>query len=284
MEENTVKELVKIAKGERTLKEYEKDSGVDAAVISKIISGQYVPQKAEVYKRLTSENAKPRGDVTYEKLLEAAGFSASYMAGIAAATTVINTVNLLPTIALPISTVAAATMIGVKTASNKSRKKIESEIDEVYKNVKKFAMNANAILYEHMTQKDISFLPFRNSEKIEDRLNTYLSILGESLIKIYKFTYIYLSEEEMDRNEIVENAANRAIERLIFDVPTEEKKVSIIVNCKELYDYISNYKGKLSYRGNLSVLFVDVKQYKVIAEEYISYYDLNNNEELLKLI
>ena len=109
-------------------------------------------------------------------------------------------------------------------------------------------------------------------------LYVFLSILSD------KFTYIYLSEEEMDRNEIVENAANRAIERLIFDVPTEEKKVSIIVNCKELYDYISNYKGKLSYRGNLSVLLVDVKQYKVITEEYISYYDLNNNEELLKLI
>lgn len=42
MLENQIGELVFKAKGERTYREYHKDSGVDAAVISKIVKGKYI--------------------------------------------------------------------------------------------------------------------------------------------------------------------------------------------------------------------------------------------------
>ena len=49
-----VGELVKLAKGEdRSLREYARDSGVDAAIISKMINGTYIPKKPGIYESLT---------------------------------------------------------------------------------------------------------------------------------------------------------------------------------------------------------------------------------------
>ena len=72
MEENQVSKLIKMAKGDdRSLREYSRASGIDATVISRIIHGIYTPQKLDIYKKLTSENAAPRNDVTFERLIEA---------------------------------------------------------------------------------------------------------------------------------------------------------------------------------------------------------------------
>lgn len=46
----SVGELVKQAKGEdRSLREYARDSGVDAAILSKMINGTYLPKKPGFY-------------------------------------------------------------------------------------------------------------------------------------------------------------------------------------------------------------------------------------------
>ncbi len=61
----SVGELVKRAKGEdRSLREYARDPGVDAAILSKIINGRYIPKKPGIYEALTSRKASPRGGVT----------------------------------------------------------------------------------------------------------------------------------------------------------------------------------------------------------------------------
>ena len=66
MEQISVGELVKRAKGDdRSLREYARDSGVDAAIISKIINGTYTPKKPGIYESLTSPQASPRAGVTY---------------------------------------------------------------------------------------------------------------------------------------------------------------------------------------------------------------------------
>ena len=82
MKETSVGELVKRAKGEdRSLREYARDSGVDAAIISKIINGSYIPKKPGLYEALTSLQAAPRGGVSYQQLMEAAGTSEEYRTG-----------------------------------------------------------------------------------------------------------------------------------------------------------------------------------------------------------
>ena len=81
----SVGELVKQAKGEdRSLREYARDSGVDAAILSKMINGTYLPKKPGIYEALTSPPASPRGGVTLEKMLEAAGATEDFQSGMSA--------------------------------------------------------------------------------------------------------------------------------------------------------------------------------------------------------
>ena len=66
----SVGELVKRAKGEdRSLREYARDSGVDAAILSRMINGTYIPKKPGIYEALTSPQAAPRGGVTTQQLI-----------------------------------------------------------------------------------------------------------------------------------------------------------------------------------------------------------------------
>ena len=81
----SVGELVKKAKGEdRSLREYARDSGVDAAILSKMINGTYLPKKPGIYEALTSPPASPRGGVTLEKMLAAAGATEDFQSGMSA--------------------------------------------------------------------------------------------------------------------------------------------------------------------------------------------------------
>ena len=81
----SVGELVKLAKGEdRSLREYARDSGVDAAIISKIINGTYIPKKPGIYESLTNAKASPRGGVTCAQMIAAAGASEEFQNGMSA--------------------------------------------------------------------------------------------------------------------------------------------------------------------------------------------------------
>jgi hypothetical protein len=61
---NKLGRLVLLAKGDRTMRAYAKESGCDVAIISKIVSGKYVPKSFRVLEKLTSDSAKPRNGIT----------------------------------------------------------------------------------------------------------------------------------------------------------------------------------------------------------------------------
>lgn len=85
-ETKSLSELVAKAKGEdRSIREYGRQSGVDPTVISKIITGKYIPKRSVIYKKLTSKDAMPRGDVTFEQLVYAANKSSDFNKGFAMA-------------------------------------------------------------------------------------------------------------------------------------------------------------------------------------------------------
>lgn len=62
----SVGELVKQAKGEdRSLREYARDSGVDAAILSKMINGSYIPKKPGIFEALTNPQTAPADGLCY---------------------------------------------------------------------------------------------------------------------------------------------------------------------------------------------------------------------------
>ena len=78
--------------------------------------------------------------------------------------------------------------------------------------------------------------------------------------------------------------ALKQISNLIFLPEDNTRKVSIVVNDNELYQYLLEYKDKLSYRGNLSIIWVDADEVMVWKEEYLSLYGDKNIEGLVKIV
>ena len=270
---NRLGELVKEAKGEdRSIREYAQSCGVDAAVVSKIISGKYTPKNPKVLMRLTDIQASPRNGVTYEKLIKALNADASYRAGVIAgmgATNVaLSAIGSLPIVGLPVLLGGAA----IATKKDKEEKQ-DKLISKTISNLQRFSAMGIGLIYGRLAQKGVLFKPnLEKSKKIfENEFDSYLTI-ENSTIEEYIIGYVYLDEDEQRSDFIVENMGRRAIERFVFLEPNERRKISIVVNCQRVYDYLLTFKGRLSYRGYLSIVFLDPEAVTVEKEEFLAWY------------
>jgi transcriptional regulator with XRE-family HTH domain len=66
-------EIIKEARGDRSLREYAEDSGVSYMTIYKAERGECVPSPKTI-KKLSSVKAKPQNGATYERMMVAAGY------------------------------------------------------------------------------------------------------------------------------------------------------------------------------------------------------------------
>lgn len=276
MDENNIGKLVKKAKGDdRSLREYARDSGVDAAVICKIINGTYVPKKTDVYKSLTSQEASPRGGVTYKQLVEAADSSKSYQAGIAAGMGMVATEAALMAIGgLSIAAVGLGNGVAAiaSSLSSAKRKGGTDKVDEVINEIQQFVAISNGLIFSALGTKGISFqIKKDRNDELKNQFDIYLKIDGQE-VKEYIIRYAYLSKEYQKIQYIVENTPRRMIEELIFLKPSKERKVTIVTNYTAAFDYMLSYKNKISYNGDLSIMLVDVKRAELHREEYISHF------------
>lgn len=276
MAENNIGKLVKKAKGnDRSLREYARDSGVDAAIISKIINGTYIPKKTDVYKSLTSQEASPRGGVTYKQLVEAADSSKSYQAGIVAGMGMVATEAALMAIGgLPIATIGLETGVAAiaSSLSSAKRKGGTDKVDEVINEIQQFVAISNGLIFSALGAKGISFqIKKDRNDELKNQFDTYLKIDGQE-VKEYIFRYAYLSKEQQKIQYIVENTTRRMIEELIFLKPSKERKVTIVTNYPAAFGYMLSYKNNISYNGDLSIMLVDIKRAELHREEYILHF------------
>lgn len=250
----TIGSLVNKAKGDdRSLRDYARDSGVDVAIISKIINETYVPKKTEVYKLLTSSSASPRGGVTYDQLVEASKqFHAKLIVGKAAALVA------LGPLAIP--------MVMPKNT--------KGEEDAVEDNVIIHSLIAlsNGLILKALGTKNIAYkIADKPDNTLNDTFDMYLS-LSEHEVNEYIFRYAIITEEHQTSKNYIRISTRKRIEELTFLNPSSERKVSIVTNSQKAYDYMISFKDKLSYNGELSVILVDTKGAKLLKEEYISHY------------
>ena len=285
MEENQVSKLIKMAKGDdRSLREYSRASGIDATVISRIIHGIYTPQKLDIYKKLTSENAAPRNDVTFERLIEAISgtpkikddsFNMGLEEGKAIAAKVLSLIGDY-----------SYNKINTATEREKARNAKINQLKEINKKtseLQKYAAMANGILLGKISSYGLSIKSIKpnNSEILGNRFDTLVQ-LSDSRITEYIIRYMYLSKNEIDDNFLIENTPKRLIEELMFLPKNSKRKVSIIMNSPKAYEFILKYKYKLAYNGDLSIMLFDTKKIDITQEDYIAYYnDCNENEFII---
>ena len=72
--------------------------------------------------------------------------------------------------------------------------------------------------------------------------------------------------------------------RLLTIAPSPERKISIITNSIADYEYLKGLSGHLAYKGNLSVIYADVKGMTLMYETWLSHYDDKFEGEELTLV
>ena len=280
MEESKIGELVRRAKGEdRSLREYARDAEVDAAIISKIISGTYIPKKPGIYEALTSPKASPRGGVTFQMLLEAAGTSEDYRSGMSAGMSagILSTLSAIPSSVLIKVLQTRGVMINRDAVGETPTSQMKPEqvrrVMELRSQRQRFAATANGIILGSLGMKGLVFqvLQTEGAELDEIHFDTYVRLMNHEVSE-YLIRYAFLSNEEAGNLALARNTLRRMTEELLFLTPVRERKVSIVTNHPEAYEDLCNFRGRISYDGELSVILFDLERAAILKEQYLSHY------------
>ena len=276
----SVGELVKRAKGEdRSLREYARDSGVDPAILSKVINGNYIPKKPGIYEALTNPKASPRGGVTCEQLLAAAGASEDYQNGMSAGMSV----GMLAALSdIPSSDMIKVLQARGVTVSGHGRPEGTSSsmkaeeirrIRLIQSDIQQYTAIANGIILGSLGKKGLTFQLVHTDEAEVDHISfdTCVRLMNHEVSE-YLIRYAFFSDEAAVSEPLAINTIRRMIEELVFLKPLRTRIVSVVTNHPGAYEALCAGKDQISYNGELSWALFDPGKAALLKEDYLSHY------------
>lgn len=277
--------------GDRTLRQTAEDSGVAASYLTGIRKERYLPS-VEIFKKLTAPKANPQHGITLEDLMIAAGYQDEYQM------TLYDFIDELKN--------------EEETAKlkNKPKKEIKNVIDtmpgynpNIHVNGFSIAGRKNndmlvneqerdeaaaaGIIYRSLAENRITFYPAYEIEGIRGiKPHIALNLSTDDSSSWWFFLFFQkIKEKNEDHktpysfNHVVISWFRQAISKMIFIEPKEGRKISLVTNNTDGFKYWISLKGKISFKGDLSVILVDMNSYRVLKEEYLSHYYDNEDSE-----
>ena len=279
MMKRSVGELVKRAKGEdRSLREYARDSGVDAAILSKMINGAYIPKKPGLYEALTSRQAAPRGGVTAQELIAAACTSEDYMNGMSAGMSVgIRTAlaDIPSSVMVKVLQARGICSDGGRAEASSAAMKPEEvrRIQSLQSETQRFTATANGIILGSLGGKGLTFQLVQTGDAEIDGIQFDTCVrLMNCEVSEYLIRYAFFSEEEAPSPDLAKNTVRSMVEELVFLNPRRDRIVSLVTNHPGAYEELCARKDRLSYHGELSVLLFDLERAMLLKEAYLAHY------------
>lgn len=235
--------LLEAAMEGRSYMEYAKASGVSASNISRIKRSEYRPHP-DILKKLTSPEAKPANNVTYQMLRQAVGYEKE-----------------------------GAWDVPINTEYDLVSQKIKdnfTKLGPVYSPVRDYETECLGILCTPLFKAGISFGSVTNRKEIGwQYLNPDIVMYLPEKGKKGMFWVIENMSLRPNRLSNVEHYLCSCI----MEAANPRIKVSVVVSEPNLYkQIIKKYKDKLAYRGDLSVILLDFSEYKVVEEVYLAHY------------
>ena len=236
-------EIIKEARGDRSLREYAEDSGVSYMTIYKAERGECVPSPKTI-KKLSSVKAKPQNGATYERMMVAAGYQDND------------------------SVSETASVLAQSTAGKFDVRKQELH-DEYLRKV-------TGIIFTTMFQKNMSFASNGLQNEARGRVpNISLDIMDCGRIARWWFIVRHFEE---NRNPYINMQILFA--NLLFYKITKDTKLSIVVDSKDAFGNLVRRAKDMPYRGELSAILIDVEKQEVVKEEYLTnYFEHDHSEE-----
>lgn len=235
--------LLKKLIGDRSIRQAAIDTGVSAPYISGMLRGQYLPS-AEILKKMSAPESKPRFGVTLEDLMCAAGYQE----------------------------------YSVDDALNKYFNNENTPNKDRIREIARYETMAEGAVYKALREKGIEFSG-KHAQR-QERKGDMVVFISEKNISEWWFEIRFF---RYDRKKFY-RWSDHFLGQLIFVEPKEDMKISIVINDEEYYNSLLFYKNKMSYRGELSVILLDEESLTIKKEDYLSHFHLDDDSSEFYLV
>ena len=289
-----VSSLIMKAKGDkvdRSIRQYAYDAGVSPASIVRICmkdtNGKFNYASPEMLRRLTSESANPRGGVTFEELMVAAGYLDA-----------VKDLNLFsvetPDFELigendkadyyelgkrvqalySIDDSDPTSMTVEEKRENRNRQYKIRRIEQ-----QKFETIGTGAVYKALANKGVIFTT-KSNQDIQTRRYRPAMVIGidGASIRDWCFEFFTVKEGKSDERLMLGNVKH-ILSDLLFLPADAARKITIVVDSLFIFNYLSSLANELSYKGDLSVVYLDRDTMCIEKEMYISHYQHNDSCE-----
>lgn len=243
-----VADAIKAARGERSLRRYAADTGVNYITIYRIEKGESLPSPQTI-KKLTTGAARPRNDVSYDDVMIAAGYQQNKNKEIEAMVD------------------ERAAEIAASDKILKSQKLIYSGGDYIRFRHYGFGLISSAISNnENLKIKGINY-PMYSVNNRELDMKVWLD---DNKVDEWWFDFRHFVP---DTRRSFDSYAFGTFGRLVLLNPDPKRKISIVYDNPEIFSFMKGRAYGISYKGDLSVILVDVKEGMIVEETYIAHYN-----------
>ena len=241
--------LVQKAKGKRSYKAYAQDSGVSTTGVYRIIHGDFKPS-VDTIRKLTSDTAKPEGGVTFDDMMVAAGYQSKKLD-------------------LYTEMLVDGVLIDSKEKQEPLDRKARMQL------IRKYEAVVTGVLYRTLTRKGVSFEPItRNSDE-----HAGATMLWDFPIRVQMGEINEWFFEIKYYSGSFQIFFSRLLAYCVTLHPDAHRKISIVLNDPDAYERLKGYAGKLSYRGDLSIILFDEENLRFTEEKYIAHFDEEKQSE-----
>lgn len=279
--------LIRDARGNRTLKEFGEATGVSYATISKIESLADFKPSAGTLAKLTSDNANPQNGVTYEEVMQAAGYMSPNDSLFSNDTFISD---------------------GHDEAEEDGYEKIKDDTlnflynnDPVFGYVKSFSLahprkdfEADKDRFAEKSKYDKMVLNIIVGEMARSRIRFYYSEENrEDLIRLRSRSTLLLELDNPGNNinlwslEVMPDNGNRhfpinlLFSKLLRNEINESLKISYVLTNENQFYFLRRRleERPIPYRGEVSIILVDLEDMVVRDETYIANFNLDDHSQ-----
>ena len=250
--------MINLARGDRSLRKYADDAGVSYSTIYMIENGKYVPSPKMIQK-LTSKQADPRNGITYEDVMNAAGYKTEQDE---------DKVNEKAR--------EMAVQILVEADMNDAKGRFERLSYEAHRGLMdQLNDRAKGLVFYALAKAGMAF----SNEISDERANLLLSI-DKGRIRTWKIHFLCTPDGE----RYTRANATMLFGRFLTYPDTKEMKLSVVTNDPSSFAYLKKYEHALAFRGDLSVILVDINVQEILDEVYLSDYFLDDYSDEFHLV
>lgn len=263
--------LDEIKGDDRNYAQFAAAAGISKTTVSKLYSDDsYYPSKKLLIKL---RGADPRGDVNVKMLLQAAGFDADDEDDFELTEEAVADVSTSEMETGSDDSASHTPGIQPSVHIELSPSKDNRHMERMLEYHDRFTRSAyermmKGFVLAALTEQGIAYTKL---DQFGDDWRLYQDLalnIQDQVISKWYFEYKYFAPGE----SISDHRIWMALTNILRKKLPEDAKQSIVLNNKEVYKRLIKYAGELPYRGELSIILMDIEESAVIDETYLSHY------------